>query len=282
MIKSDDIIKASDYTGTNIFESIHSPVKTAAIIKLKLKDNLEQGLIDQEQFNKAEEQLNNLIMKAGAGSRGGKVIGHTRSGKPIYESGKHADYGKFHEYDHEEAANHHSMAAEYARVKKNSHETLRSIAEEEKNRDGVKEHASKVKEYSEKESHHSAHAQYHAEESRPKAVKDRTTDIGKRVGKIRGDYSGYDLQKGGEGSKGGKIIGHTKSGKPIYANANHSSHSKFTSTDHAEAATLHGKLSAKHAYGHDADNDKSNHHFDQREAHMKHTTVEEHNKVGKK
>jgi len=29
------------------------------------------------------------------------------------------------------------------------------------------------------------------------------------------------LRKGGEGSRGGKIIGHTKSGKPIYKTLSH-------------------------------------------------------------
>lgn len=30
-----------------------------------------------------------------------------------------------------------------------------------------------------------------------------------------------DLEKGGEGSRGGKVIGHTKSGKPIYEGGEH-------------------------------------------------------------
>jgi len=47
----------------------------------------------------------------------------------------------------------------------------------------------------------------------------------------------------GEGSRGGKIIGHTRSGKPIYQDANHADHSSFTKQDHKNAATLRMKLS---------------------------------------
>jgi hypothetical protein len=45
----------------------------------------------------------------------------------------------------------------------------------------------------------------------------------------------------GEGSRGGKIIGHTKTGKPIYENADHPEHKDFTSKEHQDAADLHAK-----------------------------------------
>lgn len=51
-----------------------------------------------------------------------------------------------------------------------------------------------------------------------------------------------DLEKGGEGSKGGKIIGHTKSGKPIYDTFGHSAHKSFTSEEHREAMKIHSEL----------------------------------------
>ncbi len=43
----------------------------------------------------------------------------------------------------------------------------------------------------------------------------------------------------GEGSHGGKIIGHTKSGKPIYDSADHASHNSFSVEDRADAITTH-------------------------------------------
>lgn len=48
-----------------------------------------------------------------------------------------------------------------------------------------------------------------------------------------------DLEKGGEGTHGGKVIGHTKSGKPIYEKMNTPDYKHFTSTDHREATELH-------------------------------------------
>lgn len=46
---------------------------------------------------------------------------------------------------------------------------------------------------------------------------------------------------GGEGSKGGHVIGHTNTGKPIYASPFHPSHASFTQGEHHEAAALHHK-----------------------------------------
>lgn len=50
-----------------------------------------------------------------------------------------------------------------------------------------------------------------------------------------------DIEKGGEGSKGGKVVGHTKSGKPIYSSFSHEEHKGFTSEDHMDASNLHKK-----------------------------------------
>lgn len=76
------------------------------------------------------------------------------------------------------------------------------------------------------------------------------------------NITGLKVDAKGEGSKGGKIIGHTKSGKPIYAsNKKFSSiphhiilpveehkelHKGFTTHDHIEAAQAHHKLMNKH------------------------------------
>jgi hypothetical protein len=55
------------------------------------------------------------------------------------------------------------------------------------------------------------------------------------------------FEKGGEGSKGGKIIGHTKSGKPIYDRFNHPAHKDFTKEDHRDAGKVHDELHQKHS-----------------------------------
>jgi hypothetical protein len=60
----------------------------------------------------------------------------------------------------------------------------------------------------------------------------------------------YDIEKAktGEGSRGGKIIGHTKSGKPIYESqsTSHKSYKDFTSKDHIDAAMRHQKEASKY------------------------------------
>ena len=50
----------------------------------------------------------------------------------------------------------------------------------------------------------------------------------------------YDA--GGEGSRGGIVIGRASSGKPIYDTHGHPSHKDFTAKDHHEAALAHGKI----------------------------------------
>jgi len=55
-----------------------------------------------------------------------------------------------------------------------------------------------------------------------------------------GETSESILEKSGEGSKGGKIIGHTKSGKPIYEHSIHTS-KDFTAEDHSDATSAHMK-----------------------------------------
>lgn len=72
------------------------------------------------------------------------------------------------------------------------------------------------------------------------------------------DKNFADLEKGGEGNKGGKVIGHTKSGKPIYEDRGHESHKKFTSKDHKDAAAIHEHLS-KHSDSKDGKVDKMKH-----------------------
>ena len=55
------------------------------------------------------------------------------------------------------------------------------------------------------------------------------------------------LEKGGEGSRGGKIIGHTKSGKPVYEKQSAHLYSDFSTEDHTDAESIHVKRAHKHA-----------------------------------
>ncbi|NBW99903.1 hypothetical protein EBR03_10075, partial [bacterium] len=49
----------------------------------------------------------------------------------------------------------------------------------------------------------------------------------------------------GEGSRGGKVVGHTASGKPIYYSAGNSNHKKFSKQDHADAALAHSSIRSR-------------------------------------
>jgi len=75
------------------------------------------------------------------------------------------------------------------------------------------------------------------------------------------------LEKGGEGSRGGKIIGHTKSGKPVYETHNAMAEKKYTSKDHYDASYAHldynekteGKRNEHHTSEFDRHHDTSQH-----------------------
>lgn len=51
----------------------------------------------------------------------------------------------------------------------------------------------------------------------------------------------------GEGSRGGKVIGHTTSGKPIYGSFDHAAHKDFSAQDHADAAHIHSHAAIVHS-----------------------------------
>ena len=80
-----------------------------------------------------------------------------------------------------------------------------------------------------------------------------------------------ELIKGGEGSKGGKIIGHTRSGKAIYAESRHESHDEFNGKDHADAANLHQR------YGVHAENDHEKYDHSRHYEEHKKKTLSQHN-----
>jgi len=59
-----------------------------------------------------------------------------------------------------------------------------------------------------------------------------------------------ELRKGGEGARGGRVIGHTRSGKPIYAHGGNSLglriHRGWSGEDHQDAHAAHYALAVKH------------------------------------
>lgn len=171
---------------------------------------LEKGLGDKvgKMLDKHADQ--------GEGSRGGKVIGHTRSGKAVYadvnpasQKGEHK-YRNFDSNDHIDAHNLHKEEAE-KRQSQHTHE-------------GGEHHKRAA-------TTHRTYGDHHRTQAK---AKDHS------------DYGDSKLSKGGEGSRGGHVIGHTKSGKPVYVgHADHADYKNFSSQDHLDAAELH-RDKAKH------------------------------------
>jgi hypothetical protein len=71
-------------------------------------------------------------------------------------------------------------------------------------------------------------------------IANHRNEIADQINKGFTDDSPLDDQiEKAEGSRGGKVIGHTKSGKPIYDSFGHPKHDDFNSVDHKEAGDLH-------------------------------------------
>lgn len=59
------------------------------------------------------------------------------------------------------------------------------------------------------------------------------------------NIGGLKVDATGAGSRGGHIIGHTSTGKPVYA-SKHSSHAGFSKQEHLQAKNLHEGLVDTH------------------------------------
>lgn len=69
----------------------------------------------KEQEDLVKKSFYSDLEKAGEGSRGGRIIGHTKSGKPIYEGG---DHHKIMQSSFNLSADHHIKAAKSLRAQK--------------------------------------------------------------------------------------------------------------------------------------------------------------------
>ena len=151
----------------------------------------------------------------------GFKIGHTYTDKPVYSAKSAKDYKGFNKKDHASAANLHAQASRDAMMEKL---------------------VNKAKHHSMMEDEHDKASK--GEYKKFKMKKANEDELEKGIGC---DTNDDILEKGGEGSKGGKIIGHTKSGKPVYQGktAYYSGYKDFTKKDHKDASDLHNKLFEK-------------------------------------
>jgi hypothetical protein len=165
---------------------------------------------DMVQYKSDEDTLE----KGGEGSKGGQVIGHTKSGKAIYKNPfmggnvksreKHAGWTK---EDHNDAANAHRGKMKEHTDKWTS-DSYRETGGHQNARDWHKDQAKNTK------------PRMLSIESTPKGSQRQEPKTIGTPEQMAQKSEDDDLEKGsGEGSRGGKIRGHTKSGKPIYGEA---------------------------------------------------------------
>jgi hypothetical protein len=93
------------------------------------KDHLDEIKDYYTRLTKMEDEAKKSIVKGGGeGSRGGKVIGHTKSGKAIYESSLAGGYKGWTKEDHGDAHKKHQVEAEnaHSRIKKETQDAMSS------------------------------------------------------------------------------------------------------------------------------------------------------------
>lgn len=169
------------------------------------------NVIKKSETDEAFDQL----IKGGEGSKGGNIIGHTRSGKPVYEGSEHHKTMKaYHNFS---SSNHIQHAA-----------SIRKNIAKLKQKDHGKESAEQTT--------------IHQRELEKKAK------IHEDIAFMKKSEDTDELTKGGEGSHGGKVIGHTKSGKPIYGGAmdKPSDHKDFSKQDHKDSSDINMLISKQH------------------------------------
>lgn len=162
----------------------------------------------------AERMAKKASRNASTGPRGGNIIGHTKSGKAIYDVPTHAntDIASWTNNDHHDAMLAHEKESD------KHHHTDDDLATQ-----------------------HAATARFHE-------------NLSKKSPRPSPQHGGELSKQSNEtGPRGGKIIGKTKSGKPIYDIASHPSHKGFSKDEHLDAMDAHtGKISeirAKHGLG---------------------------------
>jgi len=276
--------------------------------KKKPGENYEQESERETYVKKALDGLLGLI-KGGEGSRGGKVIGHTRSGKPIYCSGSHKNFkpadhlDAYHAHHFMTGSNHPSWKAEKGKdyhsraYKKKSGHSITLADESEKSKDHAFSQSAKskpswmsgkamgsvsghyrtsrsgdpvyVNDYKHSRSSkgayddHEEYSKQNGGHEKDMDVLDMSpTDAAKEIAKrhpkmtqkavvgyykmLKGKKCGVVKAMVGPGSRGGRIIGYTKSKKPIYDSHGHKAHKHFDKEDHAEASWRHMREARKH------------------------------------
>jgi hypothetical protein len=242
--------------------------RSAAARKKKKKDDesmqksFKELVSHGEQLFKGGKALSKAV--GGEGARGGHVIGHTAKGNPIYA--KH-DIGH-----HEEMIAHHKKMARKKGMSKDSRGDHRYAAKQHEEAKGMQERLKVARERGEAGAEKFAQtvhetsrdANFSSAQAHGKSWKDATEVA------TGGMKEAMSKAIGGEGTRGGVIIGHTVGGKPIYQHSaakdyhlemhnKHKSLAEKYKNDkakknlferHHEAAEAHKKAMTAHAVAH--------------------------------
>lgn len=196
------------------------------------KEQAMDNLFGEPEFyqKSLDEQIDELLKASqGEGSRGGKVIGHTKSGKAIYESSGHAGEKDFDQAErvHAELTRH----SHHRKVQKEANKEIKTLNQKlSEKKQKTPDIGTSVKRQNVSgwlaEANTIAAKMLHEgkidKEKHDLIVAENKANAKRRLGKSLSDteidQAIEDLFKSteGEGSRGGNVTGHTASGKPIY------------------------------------------------------------------
>lgn len=194
----------------------------------------ESRLRSDNEKDKVNKAFEDLLSKGGPGS--GRKIGSTKSGKPIYDTFDHSAHKNFSSKDHLDAERAHRKKMNESEDKETKqhhkdqafeHNTAydNAIYEKQKQRGGGMKNDSRPAQETNKQK--------------------KNKYLGKSEDAVEKSFEDI-LQKGGKGSnKAGRVIGHTRSGKPINVFKEAADYKDFDAVDHLEAHKHHLNHSAK-------------------------------------
>ena len=101
--------KLTEMTEKSLEDTLSKEQQVATILKSFKEGNLTDS--EGNKVDSIEKAMEIAFEKGREGSRGGNIIGHTKSGKPVYEDKWAHEYSDFDKQDHEDAWKEHSNAS---------------------------------------------------------------------------------------------------------------------------------------------------------------------------
>lgn len=233
---------------------VHHLEKYAKKRSKELNESAERIL--EKSLQEASESAQEIEKAGGEGTRGGKIIGHTASGKPIYENHKfvglsgavsklgtakndYESYAKQKTKAHgvyvdalnngsaginEKLAGEHGKKAKDAAFKHKLFAKEQADAKNEGRHGDAAEHQSVAEWNKNAKEYHEAMHELHKQAAKKGVSKGaaieppiiKASNLSPGPGKVLAELEEPVIIKAGPGSRGGKVIGYDKTGKPMY------------------------------------------------------------------